>query len=74
MTKNKRLNSVMNKYFSLLFKVAAAMLTSIFVFFAIGLYIDKKFNTGGVPIIVGTFLGVFVGFYFIFKLINNVLK
>tara|TARA_A100001015_G_C14857438_1_gene658926 strand:+ start:681 stop:905 length:225 start_codon:yes stop_codon:yes gene_type:complete len=74
MKKNKRLKSVMNKYFSLLFKVAAAMLMSIFTFFGLGLYIDKKFNTGGIMVIVGTFLGVFVGFYFIFRLINSVLK
>tara|TARA_A100001015_G_scaffold282487_1_gene346791 strand:+ start:7289 stop:7510 length:222 start_codon:yes stop_codon:yes gene_type:complete len=70
----KQTKSVMNKYFSLLFKVAAAMLMSIFVFFGLGLFIDRKFQTGGISVIVGTFIGVFVGFYFIFKLINNVLK
>ncbi len=63
----------MNKYFSLLFKVAATMLFSIFLFFAIGYYLDSFFDSGGLFIIVGTFFGVFVGFYCIYKIIVSVL-
>ena len=40
----KQTKSVMNKYFSLLFKVAAAMLMSIFVFFGIGVVIWVTFS------------------------------
>lgn len=66
--------STLNKYFSLIFKVAGAMLGSICVFFSLGLFIDKYFHSNGVFVILGTFLGVFVGFYFIFKIINSVLQ
>ena len=76
--KNGRMNrakrSTLNKYFSLLFKVAGAMLFSIFLFFSLGFYFDRRFGMNGILIIVGTFIGVFVGFYFIFKIINSVLK
>lgn len=74
MQRNRKKFSIMNKYFSLLFKVSAVMLMSILIFFSIGLYIDHALDTSGISIIVFTFLGVFIGFYFVFKLINSVLK
>ncbi len=74
MQRNRKKFSIMNKYFSLLFKVAAVMLMSILICFSIGLYIDHALDTSGISIIVFTFLGVFIGFYFVFKLINSFLK
>lgn len=74
MQRNRKKFSIMNKYFSLLFKVSAVMLMSILICFSIGLYIDQTLDTSGISIIVFTFLGVFIGFYFVFKLINSVLK
>ena len=74
MIKKTSSKSTMNRYFSLLFKVAATMLFSIFLFFGIGFYLDSFFSAGGIFIIIGTFMGVFIGFYCIYKIINSVLK
>jgi len=66
--------SQLNKYMALLFKVSLSMLMCILVCFGAGLYLDRLFNLGGILVVVGTFLGVFVGFYVVYKIISSVLK
>ena len=56
----------LNEYLNLLVKLAMSMVTSIFVCFGTGIMLEKMFPFHGVFIIVATFIGVMLGFYFIY--------
>ncbi|RAP33349.1 hypothetical protein DID77_03155 [Candidatus Marinamargulisbacteria bacterium SCGC AG-439-L15] len=62
------------KYLSLLFKLGFSMCLSIFLFFGLGLFLDKKFNTKGIFISIGVFLGIAGGFYFVYKEMTTLSK
>ena len=57
----------LQKYFSLLFKLATSMVVSICIFFFFGLFLERLFNLNGILVICGTFTGVLVGFYLVYK-------
>ena len=61
--KKKRLN----EYFNFLIKLAMSMVASILVFFSLALYLDRLFFNNGALVIAGTFIGVLVGFWLIYK-------
>ena len=71
--KSKKKHSVA-KYFSLLFQLSMTMITSILLFFGLGLYIERRLMANGMWMIGGTLLGVFVGFYAVFKVLSKVLR
>lgn len=54
-------------YFSLLLKLGTIMVVNILLFFFIGLLLDKWFSLKGVFIIIAVFLGVGIGFFYVFK-------
>lgn len=53
-------------YINLLIKLGISMIISIGLGFFISFYIYKKFNSFSSIIIIGTFLGVLMGFYLIY--------
>ena len=57
----------MGPYFNLLIRVGLIMVVSIAVFFMCGLYLDRYFQLQGVPILVGVFVGVGVGFFMLYR-------
>ena len=61
------------KCISLLMKLGVVMVSSILVFFGVGYVIEKKFPFKGLWLIGFTILGVFGGFFLMFKEINKTL-
>ena len=55
-----------SKYFNLLIKLALTMLVSIMACFFVGLTLSNYFSLGGTSIVLGVFIGVGIGFYFIY--------
>ena len=45
------------------------MVSSIILFFMVGLYLDKKLHTKGIFMILGVFIGLGFGFFFVYKVI-----
>jgi F0F1-type ATP synthase assembly protein I len=58
-------------YFSLLIKIGTTMVANILLFFSLGLALDKWLDLNGIPVFVGVFLGVGIGFYYVFKAVQN---
>ena len=65
-------NKEIGKYMSLLMRVGSMMITSILLFFGLGLFLCKKFDLPLLLLIVFTLLGVGTGFYLMIKEINKV--
>ena len=74
MKKKPYKNQTVMKYLSLLFQLSMTMVGSILICFAIGLYIERKLSSNGISIMVGTLVGVCVGFFAVFKVLAKVLK
>ncbi|RAP33123.1 hypothetical protein DID80_08265 [Candidatus Marinamargulisbacteria bacterium SCGC AAA071-K20] len=58
-------------YFSLLIRIGTTMVGCILLFFCLGLLIDNWLHLKGIPVFVGVFMGVGVGFYYVFKAVKN---
>lgn len=74
MKKKTYKNQTVMKYLSLLFQLSMTMVGSILICFSIGLYIERKLSSNGIWIMVGTLVGVCVGFFAVFKVLTKVLK
>ena len=61
----------LTKYLHLILKIGTGVTVSILTGFGIGLFIDKWLNLSGVGIMIGVFVGVIVGFGWIY---NEVMK
>ena len=74
--KNKKKSKYgdIGKYLSLIFKISSYMIGSILIFFSLGLYIDNKLATKGIFMILGVFIGLGFGFYFVYKQIMRLDK
>jgi len=67
--KNKKLiNSELLTYISLITQVGLTFIISLLIFFFLFLYLDRKFQTNGILLGIGTLLGVFSGFYTSYRL------
>ncbi|MBC8385979.1 MAG: AtpZ/AtpI family protein [Candidatus Cloacimonetes bacterium] len=51
------------QYLSLITQLGLTVIVSIMIFFFLFLYLDRKFQTKGILIAIGTFLGVISGIY-----------
>ena len=47
------------------------MVVNILLFFCIGLLIDRWLHLKGIPVFIGVFTGVGVGFFYVFKAVKN---
>lgn len=71
MTKKK---PMVAKCFSLLFRIGMLIVGNILFFFALSLWLAKTFGFGKWMLLLGVLLGVFMGFYCIFREIKNLEK
>ncbi|RAP34080.1 hypothetical protein DID75_00455 [Candidatus Marinamargulisbacteria bacterium SCGC AG-410-N11] len=65
--KNKSKYGDVSKYLSLIAKISTYMVSSIILFFMVGLYLDKKLHSKGIFMILGVFIGLGFGFFFVYK-------
>ena len=61
-----------NQYINLLIKMGMNMILSLLIFIAIGITIDKHFNTNGKAILITIVFGLISGFYLMFKEIKKI--
>lgn len=69
--KKNPLNSELLKYINLITQLGLSVVSSILIFLAGAIYLEKKFQTDGVLILVGVLLGVFVGIFAAYKLLKK---
>ncbi len=70
--KNKKLiNSELLKYISLITRVGTTFIFSLLIIFFLFLFLDKKLQTNGILLGIGTLLGVFAGFYTVYRLVKK---
>ncbi len=69
--KNKRYYKEVFEGLGLVAQLGLTMVINILIFFFIGLFIDKKWNLGGIPIIIGIFCGVVSGAFSCYQLIKK---
>ncbi|MCD4796696.1 MAG: AtpZ/AtpI family protein [Candidatus Cloacimonetes bacterium] len=74
MRKKKNLNKEWYKYFSLISQLGLVVVSSILIFFFLFLYLDRKFNTNGILMAVGVFLGVILGVLGAYRLLRKIYR
>ncbi len=68
------LNDELLKYISLVTQLGLTVISSILIFLVGALYLEKKFQTEGVLILVGVLIGVAVGVFVAYKLLKKTLE
>jgi len=69
--KKSPLNSELLKYINLITQLGLTVVSSILIFLAGAIYLEKRFQTDGVLILVGVVLGVSVGIFAAYKLLKK---
>ena len=69
--KNRKEWIEISRYLSLITQVGLIMLVSVFIGFFCGIYLDRRFDTGGIFIAVSLIISVLAGFFQIYKFIIN---
>ncbi len=59
------------KYMALMGQIGAVMVSSIIIFFLIFFFLGKKFHFVSLAIPIGVLLGLFAGFYSVYKLLKK---
>ncbi|MDP8201968.1 MAG: AtpZ/AtpI family protein [Candidatus Tenebribacter burtonii] len=72
--KKSSLNSELLKYINLITQLGLTVVSSILIFLAGAIYLEKRFQTDGVLILVGVVLGVSVGIFAAYKLLKKTFK
>ncbi len=72
--RKNRLNSELLKYISLITQLGLTVISSILIFLVGALYLEKKFQTDGVLILVGILIGVAAGVFAAYKLLKKNLE
>ncbi len=69
--RNNPLNNELLKYISLVTQLGLTVISSILIFLIGALYLEKKFQTEGVLILVGVLIGVVVGVFVAYRLLKK---
>lgn len=72
--KKNQLNNELLKYISLITQLGLTIISSILIFLVGAIYMEKKFQTEGVLILVGVLIGVAVGVFAAYKLLKKTLE
>ncbi|RLC56555.1 MAG: hypothetical protein DRH89_05435 [Candidatus Cloacimonadota bacterium] len=72
--KKNQLNNELLKYISLITQLGLTIISSILIFLVGAIYLEKKFQTEGVLILVGVLIGVAVGVFAAYKLLKKTLE
>ncbi len=62
------------KYLTLITQLGLTMISSILLCFAIGLYLDRKFNLHGYAALTALVIGVILGFTQLFRIVTKLLE
>mgnify|MGYP003997501985 FL=1 len=68
------LNSELIKYVSLISQLGFTIIGSILLFLAGAMFLERKFQTEGILILIGVLLGVVVGVFAAYKLLKKTLE
>ncbi|MBT4576018.1 MAG: hypothetical protein HOB92_06070 [Candidatus Cloacimonetes bacterium] len=68
------LNSELIKYISLISQLGFTIIGSILLFLAGAMFLERKFQTEGILILIGVLLGVVVGVFAAYKLLKKTLE
>ena len=72
--KKSQLNSELIKYISLVTQLGLTVISSILIFLVGAIYLEKKFQTGGILILIGVLIGVVAGVFAAYKLLKRYLE
>ncbi|MEA2096104.1 MAG: AtpZ/AtpI family protein [Candidatus Cloacimonadota bacterium] len=72
--KKNQLNNELLKYISLITQLGLTIISSILIFLVGAIYMEKKFQTEGVLILVGVLIGVAAGVFAAYKLLKKTLE
>ena len=72
--RKSQLNSELLKYISLVTQLGLTVISSILIFLVGAIYLEKKFQTDGILILIGVLIGVAVGVLSAYKLLKRYLE
>lgn len=72
--KKSPLNNELLKYISLVTQLGLTVISSILIFLVGALYLEKKFQTEGVLILIGVLIGVVTGVFAAYRLLKKTLE
>jgi len=72
--KKNQLNNELLKYINLITQLGLTIISSILIFLVGAIYLEKKFQTEGILILVGVLFGVAVGVFAAYKLLKKTLE
>lgn len=72
--RKSQLNSELLKYISLVTQLGLTVISSILIFLVGAIYLEKKFQTEGVLILIGVLIGVAAGVFAAYKLLKKTLE
>jgi len=72
--KKNQLNNELLKYISLITQLGFTVIGSILIFLVGAIYLEKKFQTNGILILVGVLIGVAAGVFAAYKLLKKTLE
>ena len=72
--KKNQLNNELLKYISLISQLGLTVISSILIFLVGAVYLEKKFQTNGILILVGVLIGVAAGVFAAYKLLKKTLE
>ena len=72
--RKSQLNSELIKYISLVTQLGITVISSILIFLVGAIYLEKKFQTDGILILISVLIGVAVGVLSAYKLLKRYLE
>ena len=72
--KKNQLNNELLKYISLISQLGLTVISSILIFLVGAVYLEKKFQTNGILILVGILIGAAAGVFAAYKLLKKTLE
>ena len=72
--RKSQLNSELIKYISLITQLGLTVISSILIFLVGAIYLEKKYQTDGILILIGVLVGVAVGVLSAYKLLKRYLE
>lgn len=72
--KKNRLNNELLKYISLITQLGLTVISSILIFLVGAIYLEKKFQTDGILILVGVLIGAAAGVFAAYKILKKTLE
>ena len=72
--KKNRLNNELLKYISLITQLGLTVISSILIFLVGAIYLENKFQTDGILILVGVLIGAAAGVFAAYKILKKTLE